>query len=111
MNSPLVVEQARHITLREDFKTATTDEARIRFLYGLVFQRIPTPTEVTQGERFIANWVPQQSSITVSEPVVGQFKKKQRDRVTESEPSVKPLNAWAEYVHALFMTTELSYVN
>jgi len=45
MNSPLVVEQARNLTLRSDFKAQTKGEDRIRLLYKLVYQRDPSEIE------------------------------------------------------------------
>ena len=45
MNSPLVVEQARNLTLRSDFKAQTKAEDRIKLLYKLVYQRVPSELE------------------------------------------------------------------
>jgi hypothetical protein len=56
MNSPLVIEQARNLTLRPDFKRTATTAERIRLLYNLIYQRPPTEieqqlaTEFVQGE-------------------------------------------------------------
>jgi hypothetical protein len=45
MNSPLVVEQARNLTLRPDFKAQTKAEDRIHLLYKLIYQRAPSDVE------------------------------------------------------------------
>ena len=45
MNSPLVVEQARNLTLRSDFKAQTKAEDRIQLLYKLIYQRAPSEIE------------------------------------------------------------------
>lgn len=45
MNSPLVVEQARNVVRRADFKTQSGAEARVELLYRLIYQRDPTETE------------------------------------------------------------------
>jgi hypothetical protein len=45
MNSPLVVEQARNLTLRPDFKAQTKAEDRIKLLYKLIYQRAPSDLE------------------------------------------------------------------
>jgi len=45
MNSPLVVEQARNLTLRSDFKAQTKAEDRIKLLYKLIYQRAPSELE------------------------------------------------------------------
>ena len=55
MNSPLVIEQARNLVERADFKSLTNDEAKVGLLYELVYQREPTPVEVQLGLSFIAN--------------------------------------------------------
>jgi hypothetical protein len=45
MNSPLVIEQARNLTLRADFKARTKAEDRIKLLYKLIYQREPSEIE------------------------------------------------------------------
>jgi Protein of unknown function (DUF1553)/Protein of unknown function (DUF1549)/Planctomycete cytochrome C len=46
MNSPLVVEQARNLTLRRDFKGMARAEDRIKLLYKLTYQREPSEIEL-----------------------------------------------------------------
>ena len=46
MNSPLVVEQARNLTLRADFKGMARAEDRIKLLYKLTYQREPSEIEM-----------------------------------------------------------------
>ena len=46
MNSPLVVEQARNLTLRPDFKGMARAEDRIKLLYKLTYQREPSEIEM-----------------------------------------------------------------
>ncbi|HYV30937.1 MAG TPA: DUF1553 domain-containing protein, partial [Candidatus Binatia bacterium] len=53
MNSPLVVEQARNLTLRSDFKALARAEDRIRLLYKLIYQRAPTEVETTLALDYI----------------------------------------------------------
>jgi hypothetical protein len=45
MNSPLVVEQARDLVRRDDFKALTRDEDRLALLYRLIYQRRPSDIE------------------------------------------------------------------
>jgi len=45
MNSPLVVEQARDLVRRDDFKALTRNEDRLALLYRLIYQRKPTEIE------------------------------------------------------------------
>ncbi|MEY2411213.1 MAG: hypothetical protein QOF48_3883 [Verrucomicrobiota bacterium] len=46
MNSPLVVEQAKNLTLRPDFKTAPGAHEKIKLLYRLIYQRAPSDIEM-----------------------------------------------------------------
>ena len=45
MNSPFVVQQARQVIERQDFKALRSEEERVRFLYELAFQREPSAQE------------------------------------------------------------------
>lgn len=111
MNSPLVVEQARNITQRPDFQAVQGEEERIRFLYALLFQRIPTPSEIQLGKSFLAQWMPPAEVGRAEPAVTGQAVKKGRpNRPGEAKAAVRPLGSWAEYAHALIMTTEMSFV-
>jgi len=53
MNSPLVIEQARNLTLRPDFKRTASTTDRIRLLYSLIYQRPPTEIEQQLAIDFI----------------------------------------------------------
>jgi len=53
MNSPLVIEQARNLTLRPDFKKTATTQDRIRLLYNLIYQRPPTDIEEQLAVDFV----------------------------------------------------------
>jgi hypothetical protein len=52
MNSPFVVQQARHVTERPDFKALRSEDERIRFLYELAFQREPGHQEIEFAHQF-----------------------------------------------------------
>ncbi len=53
MNSPLVVEQARDLTKRPDFRAATTERQKIALLYTLIYQRPPRQVEVDLAHKFL----------------------------------------------------------
>jgi len=53
MNSLLVIEQARNVIDRKEFKQATTDAERIRVLYEIIYQRWPKPEEIKLAEAFV----------------------------------------------------------
>src|SRR5262249_54072688 len=52
MNSPFVVQQARHVTERADFKALHSDQDRMRFLYELALQRDPSAQEEELAQQF-----------------------------------------------------------
>ena len=52
MNSPFVVEQARHVAARPELAAMNDPARRIRYLYRLLFGRLPTAEEVAMGLRF-----------------------------------------------------------
>ncbi|MBI3876908.1 MAG: DUF1553 domain-containing protein, partial [Verrucomicrobia bacterium] len=54
MNSPLVVEQAKNLVKRSEFKAVSDDTERIKLLYEIIYQRPPTPEEIKLGESFLA---------------------------------------------------------
>jgi hypothetical protein len=53
MNSPFVIEQAKSLVDRPDFKSASTDQQRLRLLYQLAFQRDPSREEIEWSRQFI----------------------------------------------------------
>jgi hypothetical protein len=126
MNSPLVVESAKNLVSRKDFAAISTDEERIRFLYGTIFQRKPTAEEIQLGMEFISE-EPSKERVAVNAPAAGPLRRGQRPgananmlaanrpnqmrRANEKLQSRAPLTAWQEYAHALFQANEFSFVN
>jgi hypothetical protein len=53
MNNPLVIQQARNLVERPDFKGQGDEEQRVKMLYDLVLQREPSQEEVRLGLRFL----------------------------------------------------------
>jgi hypothetical protein len=80
MNAPFVQEQAGRMASRPEVAGEPGGPARIRKLYRLLFQRVPTPTEVDLGMGFL-----------------------------EAGTS-GGLGRWEEYSQALFMTNEFIFV-
>jgi hypothetical protein len=64
MNSPLVVEQARNLTLRSDFKAQPGLEDRIKLLYRLIYQRAPSEVEM----KLALNYVTTEYGVTTAKP-------------------------------------------
>src|SRR5207249_5329061 len=52
MNSSFVVQQAKRLVAREDFKALPSEKQRIRFLYEQAFQRNPTAEEGNLARQF-----------------------------------------------------------
>jgi hypothetical protein len=123
MNSPLVVEQARNLVARPDFHATTTDVERIRLLYELVYQRVPTGIEVKLGEDFISespgddrpnlggasrrNGRPGANRPPAAKPARGRNIGNTQNAVYERAP----LSAWEKYAHALLQANEAAYIN
>ncbi len=53
MNSPLVVEQAKNLVKRPDFKAKAKNEDRVKLLYALIYQRAPTEIEMQLAADYI----------------------------------------------------------
>ena len=52
MNSPFVVEQAKNLVDRPEFKAAPTEEQKLRWMYQLALQRDPTREEIKLAQEF-----------------------------------------------------------
>jgi mono/diheme cytochrome c family protein len=131
MNSPLVVEQARSVVDRPDVRGCKTDAERIQRLYEIIYQRPPRPEEVQLALGFIEEAVTPADgapATAASEPIrfgqgtgtLQQQRKARREAMIaarraglrgEKLREVKPLDAWAEYAHALLIANEASFVN
>ncbi|PAW89389.1 MAG: hypothetical protein B9S33_03135 [Pedosphaera sp. Tous-C6FEB] len=116
MNNPLVIEQARKIVERTDFKGVEDDEKRIAFLYSLIYQRPPTAQEVQLGLAFFEEAPATGASLPADKPTaqattvkVAAAKKFQLP--VRPTTTSRPLSAWAEYAHALILANEFTFVN
>jgi hypothetical protein len=114
MNSPLVIEQARNLVDRPDFKSLTNEVDQVHLLYELVFQREPRPVEIQLGLDFVHD-------SPDFETVPNMFiPKKARPRIDQkleasfaSIPTGEriPLTPWEKYAHALLQANEAIFVN
>jgi hypothetical protein len=126
MNSPLVVEQARNVVARRDVAACKTDEEKINRLYEIIYQRLPRAEELKLGLEFLddaATPADTAPTTAASEPIrSGKGKGKFQDQMKAKREAfiaarkagvrdVKPLDAWAEYAHALLLANEASFVN
>ncbi len=121
MNSPLVVEQAKNLVNRPDFKKLNDVEARIGLLYELVLQRPPSAIETKLGVEFLLEKpVPgkvEVASVSSAPPAPGAKKKVKpapKNERRQNQPTFverAPLNAWQKYAHALLQINEAAFVN
>jgi len=114
MNSPLVIEQVRNVVNRDAFQDSDSDEARIRFLYDLFFQRPPTDEEIRSGKEFVGTF--QTASAAPVQPAArgarGGARGQGQGRGRGNAPPIRlPLTGWQEYAHALLLTNEAAFVN
>lgn len=126
MNSPLVVEQARHMVERPDVQAGRTDEEKIKRLYEVIYQRVPCPAEIQLGLEFLEDAATPEDAAPAPAPAVPAFlgrgpggnpeqmKARRAAMLAGRRPisrPIKPLSAWAEYAHALLLANETSFVN
>jgi hypothetical protein len=88
MNSPFVMEQARHLVARPEIVRCNGPREHIEQLYRLIYGRPAEPEEVVLGLRFI-------------------------DAHTGSPPMgvLGPLNAWERYAQVLLLANEFVFVD
>lgn len=107
MNSPLVVELARKLVDRQDFKALETEEDRVKMLYELIFQRLPDEKDVQLGLSYLHAT---EDEVVVKE--APQQSKAKKGRNNRNQPKKRaPLDAWSKYAHALLQTNEASFIN
>ena len=127
MNSPLVVEQARNLINRVDFRNTSGIQDRIRLLYDIIYQRLPTETELTLGESFIKESPPAEipeGFVTATSEAPGAKKKGLNKKAAgggkKLPPAMslanipaafmQPLGPWARYAHALLQSNEAMFI-
>jgi hypothetical protein len=83
MNSPFVVEQARHFVGRPDVAAQASDAAKIDRMYRLAYGRAAAPEEVELGRRFLA----------------------------EAARAPAKLSPWEQYAQVLLLSNEFMFVD
>jgi len=98
MNSPFVVEEARALLKRPEVTAAKDDPQRIRILYRLLYQRLPSSDETSAGLNFLK--------------AIAEIKLSQTALIsTAKAPAPAGLSAWEEYAQTLLMTNEFNFVD
>jgi cytochrome c553 len=102
MNSPMVIELAKKLVARKDFRALGSDEARVEMLYKLLYQREPSDIEMALGLDFLDATPEPQSAVPAAPARKGKGRK--------SAPKA-PLTGWQEYAQALLQANEFIFVN
>jgi len=117
MNSPIVVESAKHLVSRPAFSAISNDEDRIRLLYRTIYQRSPSEDEIQLGIDFVSQQPSQERVASLTPMAFGATRG--RPQQVANRPGARrgriesraPLTAWQEYGHALLQANEFSFVN
>ncbi|HEY1169977.1 MAG TPA: PSD1 and planctomycete cytochrome C domain-containing protein [Verrucomicrobiae bacterium] len=70
LNSPFIAEQAKSLMDRKEMTAAKTDDEKVKALYALAFQRLPSREEADMAKRYVAE---QASPKDVSNEPVWQY--------------------------------------
>jgi len=118
MNSPFVVDLARHLAARPELATMTDPARRIRYVYRLLFGRLPSADELALGLRFTQSPVAGGSppSNTAGAPSTGNDVRLASTGKAGSSPQpaadvARSLTPWEEYIQVLLMTNEFAFVD
>ena len=120
MNSPLVVEQARNLVNRPDFRNAKGSGERIKLLYDLIYQREPTPVELKLGLSFLEESPPAEIPASPSGNETSPREKRKGLKkgggsamalATIPAAGLMPVGSWAKYAHALLQSNEAMFIN
>jgi hypothetical protein len=118
MNSPLVVELARHLVGRPEFELMTDAKKKISDLYQQIYQRDPTAAELQLGVEFIKESPASEKMQVNPRDLAKDMQRRKRSQgrtamslATLSPEDLKPLKAWERYAHALLQANEVLFVN
>jgi hypothetical protein len=89
MNSPFVIEQARHFVQRADVAAQTTDDAKIERMVRLAYGRAAEADEISLGLRFLSD----------------------ARKVKDEKQGGLHLSAWEQYAQVLLLGNEFAFVD
>jgi hypothetical protein len=135
MNSPMAIDVSRRIVQRPEFTAHTGDDARIRALFQILFQRAPREVELALARNFLEN-ARQEVEPAAAKPVDPKLAARARDEARREERRQvammenqmrrqagrtirnegerverKPLTPWELLAQSLLFTNEMVYVN
>jgi hypothetical protein len=107
MNNRFVIDQAKGLVNRPEFKAAATDRERLRVIYRLAYQREPSHREVAWALRYIRG-------PALTPPVIVTHRG-HREVIVAPNPGAAsarhPLTLWQKYAQAILMSDELVFVD
>jgi Protein of unknown function (DUF1553) len=137
MNSSMAVDIARKLVARSEISKTIDNDEKVRWLYRILFQRLPRPDELALARTFLRD-VQSDTAVPQDErgaDVASAFGKRgQRfDKQAQAEKLAqnkrrqngrfgaiqnpgeyverRPLSGWEAYAQALLFANELAYVN
>jgi mono/diheme cytochrome c family protein len=122
MNNSLVVELARRLVNRTEFKDLSGEEPRINYLYERIYQREPTDVEVKLGMDYIEE-SPAPEQITDASREALQQEKNERMNPGPKKggrtmamanlgpKQLRPIGTWVKYAHVLLQANEAIFIN
>jgi mono/diheme cytochrome c family protein len=129
MNSPMAVDIARKLVARPEIAKAGSPDEKTRWLYRILFQRLPSQAELALAKTFVAEV--QASSETGPDVLAKKQSSREllRERAMRQLPGNRnnsrfsairnegetverrPMEPWEAYAQALLFANELAYVN
>ena len=99
MNSPFVLEQARHLAARAEVASAADPAAKVRALYRAALARDAEPDEVQVGMEYVARFG---QGVAPAAATAGG--------TVPTDPAT-PLSSWEQYSQALLMSNEFMFID
>ncbi|MES1213504.1 MAG: DUF1553 domain-containing protein, partial [Singulisphaera sp.] len=100
MNSPFVLEQARHLAQRGDVAGAVEPAAKVQALYQAALARLADADEVQIGVEFVNRLEQARAGANGAVPAAG----------VPADPAT-PLSAWEQYAQVLLLSNEFMFVD
>jgi hypothetical protein len=131
MNSSMAVDVARKLVARPEIAKTIDNDEKVRWLYRILFQRLPRPDELVLARTFLRNVeadvsAPEENSLASAAPVNSKKARKLEKRPQNNRRANgrfgaiqntgdlverRPLSGWEAYAQALLFSNELAYFN
>jgi len=137
MNGSMAVDVARKLIERPEISKTPNDDEKVRWLYRIIYQRLPRPNELEFARQFIFNAGHQDLATAIAPPPPEKAGRPNARKIAQQKPAPKPpmpaakrradgrsaiqnegeyvarkpLTPWEAYAQALLFTNEVAYVN